>query len=330
MFEASGIPVTSFTVAEPSYRHPTRFWSASRALARDLRRRRIDIVHCSDLLAGYYAVLAGKLAGIPTLCHIRTTYDKISARDQSFLWWIDHFVFVSETVRQVFAYRSGGRSGTVIYDGISIPDPAPDGSAVRAEFGIPAGVPLIGMAARVAPQKDHGTLVKAAAIVLREKPETRFLMVGDHSSAREYREHYQAIQAMLKAGGIQSSFIFTGLRQDVSRLMAAMDVFVLSTNSEGLPLVLLEAMALCKPVVATAVGGIPELIRDEENGLMHRHADAEQLAAKLLSLLRDPEHAKVLAEAGYQDVRTRFTPANNAADLERVYRKLVRRRADAR
>jgi glycosyltransferase involved in cell wall biosynthesis len=327
MFEASGFPVATYDLAQPSYRHPTAFWRASRSLAADLRRRRIDIVHCSDLLAAYYATLAGKLAGIPVLCHIRGTFDEISRRDQSFLWWVDHYVFVSENVRKLFAYRAGAKSGSVIFDGVSIPETALDGDGARAEFGIPRGAPVVGMVARIAPQKDHATLVRAAVIVLREMPEVRFLMVGDHSSTTEYREHYQSVQAVLNATGVQSSFIFTDLRQDVNRLMAAMDVCALSTNSEGFPLVLLESMALVKPVVATEVGGIPELIREGENGLMHRHADAEDLAAKLLSLLQHPERARVIAEHGHQDILTRFNPANNSADLQRVYRKLARRRA---
>jgi glycosyltransferase involved in cell wall biosynthesis len=183
------------------------------------------------------------------------------------------------------------------------------------------------MVARIAPAKDHATLIRAAAIVLREMPEVRFLMVGDHSSTPQYREHYQSVQSILNATGVQSSFIFTGLRQDVTRLTAAMDVCALSTNSEGFPLVLLEAMALVKPVVATEVGGVPELIREGENGLMHRHADAEDLAAKLLSLLQHPERARVLAESGYQDIVTRFTPADNSAALQKLYRKFARRRA---
>jgi glycosyltransferase involved in cell wall biosynthesis len=327
IFEASGFPVATYDLVQPSYRHPTAFWRASRSLARDLRRRRIDVVHCSDLVAGYCAALAGKLAGIPVLCHIRGTFDEISRRDQSFLWWVDHFVFVSENVRQLFGYRAGAKSGSVIYDGVSIPETAPDGDAARAEFGIPRDVPVVGMVARIAPAKDHATLIRAAAIVLREMPEVRFLMVGDHSSTPQYREHYQSVQSILNATGVQSSFIFTGLRQDVTRLTAAMDVCALSTNSEGFPLVLLEAMALVKPVVATEVGGVPELIREGENGLMHRHADAEDLAAKLLSLLQHPERARVLAESGYQDIVTRFTPADNSADLQKLYRKFARRRA---
>lgn len=325
LFEGSGIPVATYTAAPHSYRHPSAYWRASRSLAQDLRRRRIDVIHCADLLAGYYAVLAGKLAGIPVLCHVRCIFDRISLRDQSFLWGIDRFAFVSENVRQQFAYRSGARSGSVIYDGIPIPNPPHDVDTVRAEFGISPSAPLIGMVARIAPAKDYPTLIQAAAIVLRATPEARFLIVGDYSSAREYREHYEKVQTWLKEAGIGSSFIFTGHRQDVTRLNAAMDVCVLSTHGEGVPLALLEAMALGKPVVATGVGGILDLIQDRENGLLHRHGDGEHLAAMLLSLLQNPDRAKALGERALEDVRTRFSCRANAAELAKLYRKLARR-----
>lgn len=329
MFEASGIPVATYTAAPPSYRHPSTCWGAARSLARDLRRRRIGVIHCGDLLAGYYAVLAGKLARIPVLCHVRCIFDHISLRDQSFLWWIDHFVFVSESIRRQFAYRSGAQTGSVIYDGIPITDPPVDGDTVRAEFGISPGAPVIGMVARIAPAKDYTTLVQAAAILLRAVPTVRFLIVGDYTSAREYREHYEIVRTMLKEAGISSSFIFTGHRQDVARLSAAMDVCVLSTHGEGVPLALLEAMALGKPVVATDVGGIPDLIRDRETGLLHRRGDAEHLAALLTELLQNPDRAKALGERAFQDVRTRFSCRAHAAELAKLYRKLAGFPADA-
>jgi glycosyltransferase involved in cell wall biosynthesis len=299
MFEASGIPVASYHAVAPSYRHPAPFLQSSRELAEDFGRRRIDVVHCSDLLGGYYAVLAARFARIPVLCHVRCIFDDISRRDQSFLWWIDHFVFVSESVRAQFAYRAGAASGSVIYDGIPIPDPPPDSGSVRAEFGISSDAPLIGMVARIAPAKDYATLGKAAAIILRAIPEARFLMV-----------------------------VFTGHRQDVSRLTAAVDVIALATHGEGVPLSLLEAMALGKPVVATGIGGVLDLIRDQETGLLHRHEDAEQLAAALLSLLQNPDRARELGKAGFRDVQNRFSPRANASALTALYRKLARRKID--
>ena len=100
-----------------------------------------------------------------------------------------------------------------------------------------------------APLKDYFTLARAARRILQAEPQTRFLIVGDYTSAKTYREHYQGVRQVLEECCVADSFIFTGHRQDVSRLLSAFDVFVLSTHREGLPLVILEAMAQAKPVV---------------------------------------------------------------------------------
>jgi glycosyltransferase involved in cell wall biosynthesis len=163
------------------------------------------------------------------------------------------------------------------------------------------------MMARVAPQKDYFTLARAARRILQAEPQTRFLIVGDCTSAETYREHYQGVLRVLEDCRVADSFIFTGHRQDVSRLLSALDVFVLSTHREGLPLVILEAMAHAKPVVATAVDGVPEIVQDGKTGLLCAHEDDVQLGEHVLSLLRDRGRATRIAEAGRQLVQTRFS-----------------------
>src|SRR5207245_859053 len=131
--------------------------------------------------------------------------------------------------------------------------------AVLAEFGLPKHTKIVGMVGRVAPQKDYETLAKAAAHIARAHPEVRFLIVGDNSLEQVHREHYRNVRQMLAEQAVDSLFVFAGFREDVFRMICAMDVFVLSTHFEGFPLVILEALAWAKPVVATAVDGIPEI-----------------------------------------------------------------------
>jgi glycosyltransferase involved in cell wall biosynthesis len=320
LFLDLGIPATTYSPAVASYRHGVAFVQSSLRLAREFKAHEVDVVHCADLLAGYYAGLAGRLARIPVICHIRNRFDNISARDRSFLWPVNQFVFVSQNTREHFGHRVRSRDGIVIYDGIDVPGATSreDVAAIRAEFGVGNDVPVVGMLARVAPQKDYATLVKAAAGVLAVEPSTRFLIVGDNSSPGN-REHYAAVQQMLVQAGVAPSFIFTGERPDARRILSAIDIFVLSTHREGLPLVLLEAMAQSKAVIATSVDGVPELVHHGTTGLLCSHQDHRQLAEHVIRLIQSPAQAKLLGDAGREFVQTRFTTKQFADNMNALY-----------
>jgi glycosyltransferase involved in cell wall biosynthesis len=325
MFRQAGFEVGEYRPVEPSYRHPRNFISASLALSKELRRRGIDLVHCADLLAGYYAGLAGKMARLPVLCHIRCSYPSISWRDQTFLKAVDHFAFVSNDARTTFDYKISDDRGSVVYDGIDVRAGAAleDGADVRREFGIGPAVTIIGMIARVAPAKDFPTLVRAAQIVVLKFPEVRFLIVGDHSTVDLNRQHFAEVRQMISDAGLSQYFIFTDHRNDVERLLSAMDIFVLSTKTEGLPLVILEAMAHGKPVVATAVGGVQELVRDKETGFLHSPADHEQQASQLSLLIEDEALRHRIGEAGRALAQSDFSCERFATEVSNIYSKLI-------
>ena len=321
MFVDAGFQTATYEPEVHSFRHAARFLRASLRLARELRRHGVDLVHCADLLAAHQAALAGWLARIPVVAHIRNRFDDISRRDGSFLWPVDKFIFVSQHTWQHFGFRVSPSRGVVVYDGIRIQHDAPEDARadVCLEFDIPGDALIVGMTARVAPQKDYFTLARAARRILQAEPQTRFLIVGDYASAETYREHYQGVRRVLEECSVADAFIFTGHRQDVSRLLSAFDVFVLSTHQEGLPLVILEAMAQAKPVVATSVDGIPEIVQDGETGLLYAPEDDEQLGAHVVSLLRDRGRAARLAEAGRKLVQTRFTVEKFGDNMNALY-----------
>jgi glycosyltransferase involved in cell wall biosynthesis len=319
MFAAGGFETVTYTGVEPSYRRPGGFLKSSFRLAGEFKRRRVDLIHCSDLLAAFYAAVAGKIAGLPVLCHVRCSYPVISRRDQSFLRWVNRFVFVSYDAWHTFGYPVPEHRGAVVYDGIEPGSRGGDADGVRREFGIAPDVKIIGMVSRVAPAKDFRTLAGAAARVVGARTDIRFLIVGDHSQVKNNREHYAEVQRMLDEEGVRDYFIFTDHREDVARLVGAMDVFVLSTHTEGLPLVILEAMAQGKPVVATAVGGVPEVVGDGETGLLHPPGDAAAQADHLLALLRDGALRGRLGEAGRRRIETQFTCERFAAGMIKLY-----------
>ncbi len=327
-FRIAELEVAPYDPVFPSYIRPRRFLQNSIRLADDLRRRRIDLVHCSDLLAAYYAGLAGRLAGLPVMCHIRSRRDAISLRERGFLCPVDRYAFVSRATWQEFGIRVGPERGQVIYDGIEVPEEQVALPHLRREvlqeFGIPLSSKVVTMVARLGAAKDHPTLARAAARVAATFPGVHFLMVGAFPSPEaEARTYFAELKTLIESLGLIARFTFTGYRSDTSRLVAASDIIVLCTHAEGLPLVVLEAMAYAKPVIATAVDGIPEVIKDGETGLLHAHEDAVQLGDQLLFLLKDPEGAVRLGRAGQQFCRERFGQAQFAESMAAYYRDIL-------
>jgi glycosyltransferase involved in cell wall biosynthesis len=324
-FTAAGFETIEYERIEPSYRHAPSYLIASYRLAREFRRLKIDLVHCADVAAAFTGGLAGRLARVPVLSHVRSRHVALSRRDRSFLRAVNKFVFVSADAWQHFVYKVGARRGVMVYDGIDVcaEDTCTSAREVREELGIGNGIKVVGMVARVSPQKDYSTLAKAAARVVATHPLVRFLIVGDHEQEAVHRLHYEEVKHMLAINNVAPHFIFTGFRSEVARLVSAMDIFVLSTHLEGLPLVLLEAMAQAKPVVATAVGGIPEIVCHDQTGLLHAPQDDAQLAEEIISLLDNEQRAARLGAAGQLAIKTHWNKEQFANNILNVYCRML-------
>jgi glycosyltransferase involved in cell wall biosynthesis len=327
-FRDAGLETVPYELAELSARRPLPFVRNTLALRNAFRSHAVDLVHCADIDAALQVAPAGRLAKVPVLCHIRNPWTSMLRREALVLSAVDTFVFVSQDTWSTFAYRVGPARGRVLYDGLDVQAPPEQASRaeVRRELGIAAGAPVIGMTARVSAQKDYLTLARAAKRVLDVVPDARFVIVGDHERHEAHRDHFALVQRELERLGVAHAFIFTGFRSDVARVMGAFDVFVLSTHFEGLPLVILEAMAMQLPVVATAVNGIPELITSDAVGLLAPHEDEEALANQLLALLRDPARASRIAAGGRELVERRFSARAFGESIAALYADALRGR----
>jgi glycosyltransferase involved in cell wall biosynthesis len=326
-FEKMGVETVTYVPPVPSLRHAGRYFAQSKILARQIRQADADIVHFADETAAHYNSLAAFLARSRTVCHVRVSYPHLGLRNRLCLLPVQSYIFVSKEAKQSFAISLAERKTRVIYDAIEVPaeDMTESRAAVRRELGIADECAVVGMVARVSRQKDYYTLADAAKEVLGRYPKTRFLVVGDNSLVDLNRSHYQEVARKLDELGIADKFIFTGHRTDVPRLISAMDICVLCTHREGFPLSILEIMAMRKPLVATAVGGIPEVIDPDVTGYLHQHGNSKELADVILSLIEDPEKAHRVGQAGCEHVTQNYSRQKFVDEIVEAYSDLMHR-----
>jgi glycosyltransferase involved in cell wall biosynthesis len=331
-FREQRVEVRRYHVGEYSYRFPSAYIRGTARLARVFRESQLNLVHCSDLPAAYHAAVAAWLAGIPVLCHIQSHFpDEIRRRHTVPISAVDHFAFVSRAVWRNFdrIYKVPEDRGTVVYNWAPLAGAILQETSrarLREEFGIAETAPLLGMFARVAPPKDFETLISAMVHVTRSRPDVRLLMVGANNDPAS-EVYFRGLCDAIDRAGLTRSIVWTGFRRDVPDLMRAVDIVVLATRSEGFGLVLLEAMNLGRPVVASSVGGVPEIVDHGKNGLLHECGDAEGLGRAILSLIADPNLAAVVSEGGRRTALERFSEEGAVNNLQALYHKLAKSRS---
>lgn len=228
---------------------------------------------------------------------------------------MDRVIAVSRAIEQKLIEE--GRTGTevsVIYNGVDLQryDHQAPCCTLREEYGLPAEGPIVGVVARLESEKGHPTLLDAWPAVLAAQPTATLLIVGEGSRREE-------LEAQARALEIAERVVFTGRREDVPAVTAALDVAVLPSYREAQGLVILEAMALGRPVVATRVGGIPEMVEDGVTGLLVPAHDSQALAAAIVRLLTDHSLADVIGRAGHDLVHDRFCVELMVSAVEDIY-----------
>jgi len=223
---------------------------------------------------------------------------------------------------KVRAEGRGGASFTVVPNGVDLArfDLPVAACALRREFGIPGGAPLLGVVARLEPEKGHRYLIEAMPAILRGASETWLVIVGEGSQDGELK----ALAASLPPP-VAERVVFTGRREDVAAITGEIDVAVLPSLREAQGISILEAMARRKPVVASAVGGIPEVLTNGLDGLLVPPADPAAMAEACIRLACSPELRRRMGEAGRATVEARFSLDAMVRQIEEIYdEELVR------
>ncbi|MBI4610685.1 MAG: glycosyltransferase family 4 protein [Candidatus Rokubacteria bacterium] len=308
----SGIPVVAVPMRGP--------WdvAAVARLAAVIRRERLSLVHTHSSVDAWLGGMAARVSGVPV---VRSRHVSISIRGRwnpVYSLLADRVVTSGETIRRLLV-TAGVSAAKVIAvpAGVDLNDftPGPGGERVRVELGLTS--PVIGSVAMFRGSKGHQYLLEAFEIVLREFPTARLLLVGD-GIRRAW------VESLVGERKLSRAVMFTGFRPDVPDLLRALDCFVLaSVRTEGVPQSLLQALATEIPVVASSVGGVPEVLEHEVTGLLVPSGDPQRLAAALLATLREPELARRRAKAGRELVEARFSRARTVDRMVALYDELL-------
>ncbi len=293
-----------------------------------LRARRADVVNGHNPSGAMYGTLAARLAGVPVA--VRTEHS-IHYPGRAFRFYgpveamltrlTDRVICVCEAARASHAPRFRGLEErfVTIANGIAEAPPPRPRAQTRAALGIPPAAAVALTVGSLTPQKSQDVLLRAMAVARRRAPGAVLLVAGEG----RLRERLQALHAEL---GLGDAVRFLGPRNDVPDLMAACDVFVLSSSREGLSVTLLEAMRAARAAIATAVGGNAEAVADGVTGRIVPVGDVAEMAGALADLLADEQRRAVLGAAGRERWRERFTAARMVGETEALYREALARR----
>lgn len=293
-----------------------------------LRKYNINILHCHDYKANFFGFFASRGLNIKIIAtnHLWTKatrslriYERI---DGFILRFFDQVIAVSDSIKKDIL-KSGVPEQKVItiYNGIDLGkfDLNCSSEYLRQEFNIPSDIQIVGTAGRLTVEKSQSYLLDAAVEVLKILPKTIFLIVGDGPLKMELVQKTKSL-------GIEKNVIFTGLRKDMVNIYNLFDIFVSSSFREGIPLVILEALAMKKPVIATDVGGVAKLVIDNQTGILLQPGDLKSLASAIVTLLKDRDKAKSMGEKGRRLVESNFSAKVMANNYLKVYEGILKER----
>ena len=323
--DALGIPVRVF---------PESQWGSGkifRELVREFKQSNIQIVHTHKYKDTILAAPAAKLCAIPhvvrTVHGLREPFQGLQALKMSCYETIertvrrscvDSIIAVSSQIESKYKSEGVVSRVTCIRNGIDL-----DGKSIltdrwrtRKELGVDPETCLIGTIGRLTPVKGIPYLLEAARMLLRHGANVKVLVVGEGSIR-------SALMAQTRDLGISENVVFSGHREDTNALLQALDIFALPSLSEGIPMALLEAMAASRAVVASRVGGVPEIVEDGSEGFLVEPMDVNGLTEKCLRLIQSPEMAQKMGQMARARVERDFSSENMAHQVALLYKELI-------
>ena len=296
------------------------------------RRLRPHVVHTHTAKAGFLGRLAARAAGVPVVLHtyhghvLSGYYGRAKTRtlqlmERGLARMSDQLIAVSNRVRDDLVQLRVAPAARfrVVPLGLDLAplfDISGQRGALRRELGVTPDAPLVGIVGRLFPIKNHALFLDAAARLLTERPDARFVIVGDGALRGD-------LEARAQAPDLAGRVFFTGWRHDLATIYADLDVLAVSSRNEGTPVSAIEAMAAGCAVVATRVGGLPDLIADGRTGILVGPDDPVALASAIGQTLMDPDRMRTIRAAARADVEQRFMATRLVTDMQDLYLHLL-------
>ena len=318
-----GLPVIGMQI-----RHAYDFRALGRLVAL-FRREKYDVVNTHSSVDSWIAGAAAKITRIPVLVRTRHLSVPVSTNPFNVVYrWPDAIVTTAEMIRRRMIADNGVRPERIISipTGIDLEkfDPGLDPGDIRGELGLAPEHRVVTMVAVLRSWKRHEIFLEAAARLIPDRPDLRFLVVGDGPGRKR-------VSNKIKELNIEDQVIMTGYRTDIPRILAVTEICALtSESSEGVPQSVLQYQAMARPVVASTAGGIPEVVQDEQTGLLCPINDSVAVAAAVGRLLDRPELAARLGRAGRRQVEEKHSLAAMASSTLELYRNIYRGKKGSR
>jgi glycosyltransferase involved in cell wall biosynthesis len=297
--------------------------SAAWRLSRLLKRLKPDVVHAHDphgvAMAGLALSMSTQLAKPPLIASRRVDFRLRGGRMSRWKYrQVDCFICASDAIRKLLVADGVPEPRAVtVHEGIDLGrvEAAP-AAALHEELFLPHGSPIVGNVAALVPHKGQRHFIEAAALVVRQVPDARFVIAGEG-------ELRPTLERLIREHRLEKHVLLAGFRPDALSLHKAFDIFVMSSITEGLGTSLLDAMAAGKPIVATATGGIPEVVVDGETGTLVPPRDHQAMADAIVRLLKDPALRDRMGAAGLARARRQFSAERMVAQTVRVYQRVA-------
>lgn len=286
-----------------------------------VKRLQPDLVHA-------HLPTAGILARLFTKCPVVYTEHNVAGSYRPITRWLNRLTYsknaaaiaVSDAVLDSISAFPGGPH-RMVENGVAVEVAFDAAAGARRELGIDASTRLVVHVGNIRPHKGHATLLAAAELIVKEHDDVVVVSIG----GEKYPGDLERLQTAATERGISSRVRFLGSRPDALAFVAAADVFVNPADVEGLPVAILEAMALGKPVAATAVGGVPSVVIHDETGLLVGPKDPEGLADAVGSLLSDGERRRRLGDNAQRLIADRYSLSGMVGEYEKIYDHVLKR-----
>jgi glycosyltransferase involved in cell wall biosynthesis len=297
--------------------------SAAWRLSRLIKRLTPDVIHAHDPHGVAMAALALSMSTQPSKPPlVASRRVDFHLRNSAMSRWkyrqVDCFICASEAIRVMLVGDGIPDERTVtVHEGIDLGrvDAAPPAN-LHEELFLPHGAPIVGNVAALVPHKGHRHFIEAAALVIRQVPDARFVIAGEG-------ELRPSLERQIKDHHLEKHVLLAGFRPDILSLHKAFDIFVMSSITEGLGTSLLDAMAAAKPIVATSTGGIPEVVVNDVTGSLVPPRDHDAMAAAIVRLLKNGDLRKKMGDAGLTRAREYFSAERMTRETARVYTGIV-------